>query len=82
MPQCEIHHKEMRPGKKGGWFCSTKTGTDGDGRAIWCDYRIKGEPRSTNGTNQVNSPDLLAAIRELTEAVRELTKTCALRSDL
>lgn len=30
-PLCEVHHKPMRPGKKGGWYCPTKLDDD-----TWC----------------------------------------------
>jgi hypothetical protein len=35
-PQCPTHHKPMKPGKSGGWFCPTK-----DEQGNWCKHQIK-----------------------------------------
>jgi hypothetical protein len=35
-PQCPTHHKAMKPGKSGGWFCPTK-----DEQGNWCKHQIK-----------------------------------------
>lgn len=36
-PQCSKHHRAMKPGKGGGWFCSSKDESTSNG---WCAQRI------------------------------------------
>lgn len=42
-PLCPVHHKAMKPSRhgNGGWYCPVKLGTDDNGKAIYCDERVK-----------------------------------------
>ena len=68
IPNCEIHHKPMRMGVSGTYFCPTLINKLPDGKKIWCTYKILDEAPSPTKTNP-STPQAFQASLETAQEI-------------